>query len=718
MWIVLVLTLIAFIWANAKTGDDPDALVDGKEIVRWEDRSAWEKHSSKILFTIITTLYLPVSRNAVQMLVCHPTYLADPNFTCNDGLYLVVAGVSLLFITIAAPISLYRLVQKNKPEVRNFDAATGEEKEYTNSDYRADLDADKSPYKFLYDGYERDWAFYKVIVMVFKLVLVLCVVALFSVPVGSLIATTVVLLIFAGISSYSQPFIKDEDDYMDMVGRIVALLTMLTTLINNFTGPDAEDIFGVLQLAFNIASIVGMIFFTLIGSKKFKAKFKNFRGKFDLSHNDLHYDLHRELKTRVWQPFWEGLFSTDEVLKEAVLNRLVECKNVMSYVGAVVYGREVDEPLSEESAANRDYIIHNLEGLDAYWDQGEGTTWGKMWIDDWPFTCVFVSDDGKAVKIDRDTQDQFCNLNQEDHVEERRLTRRRLRALKGHRVHWHYEEFRSLGKVNDGHDEEGNPINEREETVTLHFNYGTFQVGNSGNSEWAHGFSQSIHYSDGEGTTSEGRHLTNQSGSAGGANFGVTASYEMNDTLSSFLYDGENQPVWEENLPAVEEHMANYRNEMIEGRAAKVAILSWDFLHTVFNNHTLSQEGLQELLEQEQNEELQQLMSKHADGIQYLYTRLSLFQSHPAVGFWFTVFDDIWDLNCEMACFEDHKDQFDTTKSSCIAYHPKTREDLEKILEECDLLHPKKFFSEPLRDLIYERMNEWAQKTPGSEENV
>ena len=83
----------------------------------------------------------------------------------------------LLVFIIPLPIILYRIVQRNKPVPSLFDAEGNRRVGgYTDADYRADLDEDQCPYKILYDGYERNWAYYKVVVLVLKIILVLPVV--------------------------------------------------------------------------------------------------------------------------------------------------------------------------------------------------------------------------------------------------------------------------------------------------------------------------------------------------------------------------------------------------------------------------------------------------------------------------------------------------------------------------------------------------------------
>ncbi len=161
---------------------------------------------------------------------------------CSGGDFgglVFLAVVSLLTVILVTPFMLWREIQRHKPKPKHFDAE-GRERVggYTLADYRYDLSKDINPYKILYDGYERDWAFYKVISLFMKAMLVLPVVLFVNTnQVGDRddektdksllliqsIWALAVLSIYCILSGYSEPFIKDSDDRSDQVARFGAL---------------------------------------------------------------------------------------------------------------------------------------------------------------------------------------------------------------------------------------------------------------------------------------------------------------------------------------------------------------------------------------------------------------------------------------------------------------------------------------------------------------
>ena len=81
--------------------------------------------------------------------------------------------------------------------------------DFTDEMYEDDLRTDPrqlaSPYCFIYADYERHWAFYKVIVMIIKLLLAILVVALSDKVVIQTAISLVVLIVMIGFAFYSTP---------------------------------------------------------------------------------------------------------------------------------------------------------------------------------------------------------------------------------------------------------------------------------------------------------------------------------------------------------------------------------------------------------------------------------------------------------------------------------------------------------------------------------
>eukprot|EP00484_Ammonia_sp_Unknown_P027936 CAMPEP_0197047768 /NCGR_PEP_ID=MMETSP1384-20130603/23220_1 /TAXON_ID=29189 /ORGANISM="Ammonia sp." /LENGTH=889 /DNA_ID=CAMNT_0042479767 /DNA_START=357 /DNA_END=3026 /DNA_ORIENTATION=+ len=419
MSLIAILGVIVFYCQK----QDPNDQNQGLEVVAWVSRGRGYKQRLKYLLLLLTTLYLPVFRDIVLSLSCDiKFYPADGD--CESSLYSGLAVLSVLAILlyiVPFPIVLYRLVQRNKPVPSLFDAEGNQRVGgYTESDYRADLDKDECPYKVLYDGYERDWAFYKVFALVIKIVLIMPVVLFVNTnKVGdrdptesnkSLLAaqsiwTIVVLLVYSGFSTYSQPFIKDSDDQVDLVSRYTALaVAVLGCIASQVDG--GEVAFGVLL---NLVTFVGgivIVFYVLSGFRAIQVLLQKIRQKVSFTPTrdtnepmifSTQLDMERERKFRIWHEFWDTIFSQDEEFRIPADNAKANKQNEedgdgdgdgdekkdkyepkilgYQYGGSPPYLLNFDGTVGERHAENKEIIEH--ESFHSYRD----------------FLAVFASDE-------------------------------------------------------------------------------------------------------------------------------------------------------------------------------------------------------------------------------------------------------------------------------------------------------------------------------------
>eukprot|EP01084_Bolivina_argentea_P277337 473439_1 len=129
---------------------------------------------------VLTTLYLPLVRDVTRVLACDESFLGetyiqylDINSCYVDIHWLFIFGAVIVagFYIIWTPYLLYSVIENKKPQPIFFDD-TGAHKEFTDEDYQNEISKQtKSPYKSLYNGYQREHSHYKVITMIFKLVL-------------------------------------------------------------------------------------------------------------------------------------------------------------------------------------------------------------------------------------------------------------------------------------------------------------------------------------------------------------------------------------------------------------------------------------------------------------------------------------------------------------------------------------------------------------------
>jgi len=371
-----IASIVASIVFYCITSGNPDDQNQGLDVVGWNMRSKGYKKKLKYLLMMITTLYLPVFRDSILSLSCDLKFFpktVDCKFEngvcgingvlntakcigtsvldckpkvddeCKTGVYYGMATLAvfaMLLFVIPMPILLYRLVKKNKPVPSLFDAEGARRVGgYTKGDYRADLDKDECPYKVLYNGYERDWAGYKVIVMVIKILLVLPVVlitstnkvgdraddgdkTLLAVQCGIVIAT---LLIYSVLSTYSAPFIKDSDDQVDVVARYSALIVAsLGFIASRMSGDSARTIFGIVLNVVTFLSGAVIAFYVISGFKAVQTILKKIGQRVTLTEtrdtgeplvfSDT-LDIAKERKFRIWHEFWDTLIRQDRALR-------------------------------------------------------------------------------------------------------------------------------------------------------------------------------------------------------------------------------------------------------------------------------------------------------------------------------------------------------------------------------------------------------------------
>ena len=320
----------------------------GLETKTWAQSSKNIKLSLKVIILILTSLYLPVFSDIIQIWFCDIKFIANDRI-CEESIewyFLIFIGIILFFIYIIYfPVQCILLIRNNKPKPRLFDnegnARIGG---YTKDDYRIDLENDNGPYKVLYDGYERNWSYYKVFVMIMKLLLIFPSITLVRTNLvgtkGSLsrnennddrlllvqsLSASILLLIYYIVSKYSAPFINDSNDKADVVSRTaalaVAVLGLIITQIND--GPFKV----VLSILLNVTTAIGGITVTvymLSGSLLVQNILKQMFKRIDLTKTrDFNEDLifsnklniNRERKVRIWYEFWDTIIKQDKHLQ-------------------------------------------------------------------------------------------------------------------------------------------------------------------------------------------------------------------------------------------------------------------------------------------------------------------------------------------------------------------------------------------------------------------
>jgi hypothetical protein len=223
-----------------------DEVEQGAEAINFEQLAADNPSTmkyTKYALTMLGFVYLPVSKISVQVLHCDyrdPTMLKmlGAGYPCDGGGVKFAAVLGLLLVTIAVPIAFAQLVNKAKPRgslkdpTKCYDEDGLHLVEFSDKMYLKRMKTDPaqvhSPFLFLYAGFERKWSGYKSVVMVVKFLLVLpCVVFVGNLE-AQAILSLLVLLAYAALCLKASPYIDGRKDKMEAVGRIAAVLTVVS----------------------------------------------------------------------------------------------------------------------------------------------------------------------------------------------------------------------------------------------------------------------------------------------------------------------------------------------------------------------------------------------------------------------------------------------------------------------------------------------------------
>lgn len=717
---IVCIILYFYLWCNLSTSN---AMREGHEATAaWRVRAKESKYSTKAIGGILflcTSAHLPVARTCIEILTCKgdtATSLASlGGFWDCQGTYIKVIAVFLILLfAVPFPVLCIYQIQKNKPRGSLLDAnvtydADGEEVPFDDKRYNERVEGDPdqvvNPWRSLYKGFERRWAWYKVLQMVIKVLLALIAIALVD-PMAQAIACTAVLLIFLGMSCFTTPFIESRNDKMDGLGRFCALLSCVCSLLLALAKSDGSDVLGevigfVLLVLTTISTLV-QLYFVLSSLEPVKRRRDNWLGlltfkdtvlnKEGLPHKMVpELDICKEIKHRIWHRFWDGVLL--HMCGDDVASRNIELKEETQNHGFTKIKMHWDGEGIPKMRATRLHARQELEGVDLFWNGG----WAKLWIDDYPFQLFIVPDAGGEVQpiIEFDEVQKFVNEQHSDWVEAGRVVRRRLRAMSmsGATFHWPFSRVESetfADGTQTTTDSEGNSHTTTVySTVEFEVFYTQCSVSVSTDDSsklMAAGFKVAANYCDGYGEahlprTGRTEHVSGRSCSMPPSHLGI--SEDCQPCGSSDAMFEASVDVWEPQLPELEANYAAYRQGLIAERTAANEVLSSGFWYYVYNNEHLDLDHLREYLSNnENNKVLVNLVDKQEQGLDFVYKRLAFCRRHTAWGTWWVFWDQVWSHNQHMTKIVALGDELNPDSASSITYRPMPREELEAWLEE------------------------------------
>jgi hypothetical protein len=778
--------LVAFIWALCVArADQPDSIREGHEVVSWTEMKQDSKKkvlALKYIMTAAISLYLPISKAIVQIWYCDAQLVSSLNdilggsaadacpvsdydmdsatglrehaqCICGEwSMYSAAKYVGIVFFlgyTLLLPYYCYTLIQKNKPVGSRDDPNKrynddGDLVDYTDAMYLRDCNTSPdqlaNPWLFLYKGYERRWAFYKVIIMMFKFLLILPAILLWNDPIYQGVAALLLLCTLFGLSVYSTPFINPEADWMDMSGRVAAALTVLFGVISA-KATSSSGAMGALINVVNALNFIILLVLVLYALPPVRSWVKAKLGRLSFSDTTLekkgtfdqimpYWEVDKEIKHRIWFPFWDTLMLQDPTITAETQARFRELKHITHTVGRRRIEGHFHALALPGMSALQSWCAMHLEGVDVFWPgnthdgtNDSSTKFGKMYIQPYPWCAVIVLDDSDDYHYIYSSSPEFIELirvNCQPEVLRRRCIRKMFRALRGRRIHHTFT--KTVHKmVPDGVYQENGQDKQRMTSIPVQmtFTSGVVNVKANTKKRMAAGFKVSITFDDGRGSgraphTGQMHHFTNEVYTMGANEMGVNSTYTWQPPMSTILSNPGNQAQVLEGLPDVFHHEFDYRRELVEKRIHDEEVLShgfWLYVYDAFAAPRPLIEGY--LRNYETNPNIRTLPDpdRHARGLDYLYGRLQAVCRHPAAAYWWVFWDDLWAQNHDLKQFKEFKSLLDPRLPNSIAYKPCTRDQLEDALALSKVRYSTKFISDAMLDALYEEMDRRCAST-------
>ena len=750
VFVLGILSILLYVWLVSFSGVANMAEDEVRMGNEAEDFVDIAKRKKKTVFvatqtiTLSVSAYLPVCQSVAQVMFCDKeSYLIRQNGgSCNNDWYTFLVGMAVILIIlfiIPLPIFLYTMIERFKPKgsPKNPEIVydqDGEEVPFDDKVYNElvehDINQQMIPFRSLYQGFEKDNSQWKVYLMIYKVLFVLPTIILSAYASNVAVAAFQLVLICLNLiaSTAASPYIDPMNDQMDFDGRLCAVVVgiggIITAAFGSSTG--AATGMGAIVLVANCINGLSMILIMCAGIPFVSRTVKNCNARFTWSDTSRglenlpakkaieYYDVKKEVKHRVWQTWWNGVLLNK--CGEEVPGRLVKLQKDTVDNGIATIKNHWDGERDETIRKNRSAARKEYEGVDLFWDDASGTRdghldsrtcFGKMYVKAYPFHIVMVYDDAEDESFieDSDVLDRFLKKQSEPDIAARRERRRKFRALSAEKCKVHFQFTREeVDHVPDGtHQETYTDSEGKSHTKTVQdysdvhimitYTYGVVDVAsNYPEKTMATGFVATMSYADGTGDaikprTKEPYHVRDRHTTMPAAHMGIVDSWEQTGEMTRLFAADACGPAFEKQMPIFEQSLVDYRQKLVEQEAAANAILGDGFWYFVYNDPTLARDALTAYLqEKEANGILKAIPDNEAAGLDYLYKRMTLVNKDFKSAFWFVFWEDFWLNNCEMSIIKPLADCFDPTQPKAICYHYMERQELERFLNQNDLM--------------------------------
>ncbi|GAA5907037.1 uncharacterized protein JCM6883_006120 [Sporobolomyces salmoneus] len=726
---------------------------------KFRDRKGW-----KIAVTFfLTSIYLPLSKLSLSALFWERGYWPSELFDSdpqNDRCFttiplggngfnsaIVIFPVALLVLGLLAgwfPIRMYRVVQGAKPSVDEW-TELGELRRDKKGEYERLLDRDPSPFSFLYREYRREWAAFRSIYMLVKLVNVFIVVLISTdncvflnfdetkldiIRQGTLFAF---MSAFFLLDVYSRPQLDKISNRSDRISRFGYVGVSLCGLLVALSVPGKSVWDGSAIVVINAFSYTFNFYFAIISTQLLRRFVKRVQRRLDFSIDVFspQLDLSKHVSRRIWQETFSTLILTapefamspSTTLKYcgdppyllnfrgSVAERHAENLKILREIGLDAYydGMKPQKDLKDIHLDElRQTVQHELAGPDVYFRPAYSvstlvtTFFGRLDIVPFPFAAVFRYDQDPPAPLHLSTADELEELVRQQNstqVRSARKVRLALRALEGQLVYAPRIETTALEKQKAfGF------------AQVIRYEFARIKIDRNSSLVWqgyncSSGFEVSFEWKDGVGIASNGKARSDFELVLPGSQCGIFADFSLTKPLAILFQT--NRQIIDQQLSLVEDSLARHRRYFAEEAELKRRTLSYDFLFSIYAEDGLSSEELDSRLEGlEVNEKVKKLVKEHPTTFKSLEERMKVVTSSRIRAWWFIVFDDLYRRN---GVFQSKPEHFSPHYSSSICYRPMPRAQLEAFLRERGFATGSRaFFSRGFLNQIYYVLDEIA----------
>ncbi|KAI8052417.1 hypothetical protein BDF22DRAFT_688123 [Syncephalis plumigaleata] len=726
-----VICLIALTIFTILRQKDPNADQQGLEVDTWAKRTAKIRRRNMIMLFILTTLYLPLLSMAFGAIVwtddfwpvANPYKLTDnPNFDMMphfcytttmkvgefNSAYLIVPLAAIIVIVLGGyfPYALFKLIRRNQPKVDRYDENGDPIQDYR-QEYQRRLEQDLSPYNFLYSGYDESWSWYKVFIMMAKLLAVLVAVivskdnCLFRsqprvhVELSRQILLIILNMILLATHLRTQAFLLPAQNHSETSSRL-AQVTIGVIGVFVVLKMGSVTVLNALLLTVGIVATIIVLYFVLQNLDIFKRFVRKVTHEVELDPLllDPNLNVDKQILNRVWQESWSALFLITKQFRlpvgkplpffesrnmspyllkfnGTVAERHMENLKIARHIGLREFKEALEHP-SERMLELRRIVMEELSGTDIYhkpnFQSKLKSFFGRSFVLPFPFCLVVIYDEDPQVSAQLTTEEEleeYVATNRRPEIIEARTNRMKLRALDGCTVIVPNSLFgptikqHSTGKLTI--------------TRTRSAFWGKHDVGS--------GFKVSITVqSTGEHNNDKktrDNHLFGKHKSpimSIGAekrildqhDLGIQHDFRLTTRLRDFFE--VNNTAIDIGLPDVERTLKDYRDYYLDMAKAKDNTLSYAFFVDVYCNSEISEERLKELLANEEKESC-------------LYARLRHVYRSEVHLWWYIFWDDLYRRNWQVIPqFRKRAVDFSPHSPDSICYRPMSRTELEKFI--------------------------------------